>query len=147
MENISLKRATLEDSEVIFDFEKATNSKTYFGFTKKEEIIDYITNSTVFIVQKDGSDIGVASYENKGIDQVSFNGLVVKPEYRGQGIGTKVMKMMLEGLRDKKRIDLVVHPHNSSAIQVYLSLGFVVESWKDNYFGDGEPRLILVYQK
>jgi hypothetical protein len=27
---------------------------------------------------------------------------------------------------------------------LYLSMGFIIESWLDNYFGDGEPRLMLV---
>ena len=42
-----------------------------------------------------------------------------------------------------KRIDLVTHPHNSKIIGLYLSYGFIIEAWKDNHFGDGEPRIVL----
>jgi len=41
-----------------------------------------------------------------------------------------------------KRIELVTHPDNP-ALKLYESLGFTVESRKENYWGDGEPRLVL----
>lgn len=145
-EKIFLKRATLEDLETVFEFEKNTASKTYFGLKKKDEIKNYIKKCEVFLIKKGKSIVGLISYENKRSKEVGFNGLIVKPKYRCQGIGVRAMKMILGSLKDKKRIYLRVHPHNSSAIQVYLSLGFIIESWKNNYFGDGEPRLTMVYK-
>lgn len=147
MENILLKRATLADLAVVFDFEKNVNSKVYFAFTKEEEIKDYINNCIVYLIQRGNLTVGIISYENKNPGHISFNGLIVKPEFQKQGIATKAMTIALSELEDKKRVDLKVHPHNKPAIMVYLSLGFGIESWKDNYFGDGEPRIIMVYQK
>lgn len=54
------------------------------------------------------------------------------------------MILALKKMTKYPRIELVVHPHNNPAISLYLSLGFKIESWRDNYFGDGEPRLVLV---
>lgn len=54
------------------------------------------------------------------------------------------MNKILDDLEDVKRIDLVTRPQNSRAFMLYLLLGFAAESWKDNYFGDGEPRLVHI---
>jgi ribosomal-protein-alanine N-acetyltransferase len=53
------------------------------------------------------------------------------------------MLFILEKCKGSNRIDLVTHPENSSALELYSSLGFKVESRQENYFGDGEPRLVL----
>jgi ribosomal-protein-alanine N-acetyltransferase len=54
------------------------------------------------------------------------------------------MSFILEKCKGTDRIDLVTHPENKNALQLYMSLGFKVESRRENYFGDGEPRLVLV---
>jgi ribosomal protein S18 acetylase RimI-like enzyme len=54
------------------------------------------------------------------------------------------MLELLKELKIFKRLDLVVHPDNIGAIKLYNSLGFETESLKENYFGDGEPRLIMI---
>ena len=53
------------------------------------------------------------------------------------------MTFVLEEFRDVKRIDLVTHPDNIKAIALYQSLGFAIESRKENYYGDGEPRIVM----
>jgi ribosomal protein S18 acetylase RimI-like enzyme len=37
----------------------------------------------------------------------------------------------------------VAHPENEIALGLYMSLGFEIESRQENFFGDGEPRLVL----
>jgi len=54
---------------------------------------------------------------------------------------------LLEKFKNTERIDLAAHPDNFRAIKLYQSLGFAIESRKENYYGDGEPRLILVKNK
>jgi ribosomal protein S18 acetylase RimI-like enzyme len=51
--------------------------------------------------------------------------------------------MILEELKDYKRIELVTHPDNKSAIKLYFSFGFLTEKQMENYFGDGEPRILM----
>lgn len=40
-------------------------------------------------------------------------------------------------------MELAVHPDNQIALRLYASLGFEIKSRQENYFGDGEPRLLL----
>ncbi len=53
------------------------------------------------------------------------------------------MELLFEKLKDYKKLTLCVHPDNH-ARKLYGSFGFKVESRKENYFGDGEPRLIMI---
>jgi ribosomal-protein-alanine N-acetyltransferase len=69
--------------------------------------------------------------------------LAVDPTYRRRGIARAAMLLILEKCKGSHRVDLVTHPENKNALRLYRSLGFKVESRQENYFGDGEPRLVL----
>lgn len=142
---INLRKATTEDLQTLISIEKSiSNLKTYSAATTEEEWKEELSKSVVYIIEKDGAAIGDISYERKTKDHVYLSGFAIIPDFQGQGIGREVINMVLEELKDVQRIDLATHPQNTPAIMLYLSLGFCIESWKDNYFGDGEPRIILV---
>jgi len=76
-----------------------------------------------------------------------LSGLMVKPEFQGKGIGREAMRQVLEEVSDVERIWLATHPSNTPAIKLYLSFGFIIEEKIENYFGDGEPRIIMSRKK
>ena len=59
-------------------------------------------------------------------------GMGVIPEYRGKGIGRRLIEMTLSAARAKglTRIDLQVREDNTPAFSLYRRLGFVVEGVK-----------------
>lgn len=72
--------------------------------------------------------------------------LGVTPELRRNGLGRRLMVEMLNQLRSEgtHRIRLTVEPENGSAILLYRALGFVALGAPDpEYFGEGEPRLLM----
>ncbi|MCU0680442.1 MAG: GNAT family N-acetyltransferase [Planctomycetes bacterium] len=144
MNKILLTRATIKDQKEIAKMEKLANSKTYAARTSVEEIEDFIKNNFVFIVKNGNEVIGLAAYEELKRNTVHINGLIITKKFRGQGFARQTMNLLLKKMLKYSRIELVVHPHNNKAVCLYLSLGFFIESWRDNYFGDGEPRLMLV---
>ena len=117
--------------------------KTYSPLLTEHEWFEEIQKSTVYLIKRSDVVVGNISYERKDDSHAYISGLAIDPRFRNQGIARKALLMMLEELKDMKRIDLVTHPENEVAIKLYQSLGFVVESRKENYFGDGEPRLVL----
>jgi ribosomal protein S18 acetylase RimI-like enzyme len=147
MDKITLKRATLENAKEIAKIEKSAQSKTYAARIKEQDLIDFINNDSVFLIKNEGVTVGLVSYEvtKKGVSHC--NGLVLYPKFRDKGFARKAMKLVLKKMIKYPRAELVVHPHNSPAVSLYLSLGFIIEDWIKNYFGDGEPRLMLVYKK
>lgn len=72
-------------------------------------------------------------------------GLAVHQDRRREGIGRELMSNCLDraqgiGLRT---VRLTVDPANAPAKALYKSLGFAVDSFVDDYFGPGEPRLVM----
>ncbi len=63
-------------------------------------------------------------------------GMLLIPEYRGQGLGEKLLRATLAACKDRwGRIELGVYSHNERAHKLYLRCGFVEEgrrvgAWK-----------------
>lgn len=145
---ITFKRATTDDVNEYLSIEKSTiGLKMYSRILDKDEALEEINNNQVYFIIKNNKIIGSCEYQIRGVDEVYLSGLVILPEFQSQGIAHQATEFRLNKLKNVKRIWLVTHPHNSKIIKMYLSYGFIIESWKDNYFGDGEPRIVLVKQK
>ena len=149
IEKISLRRATLEDVDSILEIEKSLDgTRIYSALTDRNEVIREIINSFFYLIEKDGEAVGDASYEIKGKNHAYLSGMAIMPQFQGQGIARQTMKMILEMLKDIKLIDLVTHPENKKAISLYKSFGFKkVGEQKENYYGDGGPRIKMVLEK
>lgn len=145
---IELVRATAEDVEAYIKLEKnVAGSSTYSALVTPEEVSDEFSKSTVYLIKEGDHIVGSVSYEMKGPDRAYIDGLVVTPARQHHGIGKAAMAKVLEELNNIKTIDLVTHPDNSSAISLYQSFGFVIGERKENYFGDGEPRIVMTLEK
>lgn len=142
---ITLERATPADLEVFMALEQSVkNPKTYPASSAQEEALDELTKSKVYFIKKEGRIVGNIGYEMKAEDCAEITGLMVDPRYQNQGIGREALAAVLDELKGTKRIELVTHPENDSALSLYQSLGFHIESRIENYYGDEQPRLVLV---
>lgn len=147
--SVHLKKASHVDIPALLDIEKKVSGTCiYSSMTKEDEWKEALQKNSVYLIERNDEIVGNVSYEKKGEDVAYISGLVVIPHFQGQGIGREVLnKVLKEDLKDMKRIDLVTHPDNMVARKLYQSLGFVVESRKENYWGDGEPHLVMVLQR
>lgn len=63
-------------------------------------------------------------------------GMLLAPEYRGAGLGERLMRASVEACRGKfERVQLSVYSHNERAHKLYLRCGFIEEgrrrgAWK-----------------
>jgi ribosomal protein S18 acetylase RimI-like enzyme len=145
---LSFKKLTEDDWKITTSIEKAvSDGKIFKAFTEEDESRGYLRKSNVFLVMLGEKPIGTVSYELKDKDHAYIDSMTILPEYQGRGYASKALEWLLAKLKTMKKVDLVTHPYNSKAISIYLKHGFVIEGWKDNYFGDGEPRVELVLQK
>ena len=146
---VHLKEATYADISLLLDIEnKVSGTCIYSPMTQEDEWKEEMQKGSVYLIEKGGEIVGNVSYEKRGESVAYISGLVVAPRFQGQGIGREVLsKILEEDLKAMKRIDLVTHPDNMVAQKLYRSFGFVVESRKENYWGDGEPRLVMVLQR
>ena len=141
---LSFRKATPEDADAYVELEHtAAMNKTYSGILDREEALKDFTENEVYLIYKDDKLAGSTEYEMKSPDHAYLSGLIIHPDYQGKGIGREAALFRLEKLKGVKRIDLVTHPENFKIIDLYQSLGFKIEKQIENYFGDGEPRVVL----
>jgi len=100
--------------------------------------------STFVAVDKEENIIGasLAFPCNHGVYNV--HKLFVAKEHRGKGIGTELMRVLLEEI-DELKVDssLTVYPKNPSAIALYTKLGFTENRFEKDYYGNEEDRFVL----
>lgn len=137
------REARDEDWSIVAEMEKsAAGSKFYFPYTEELKVRDYIEKSHVFISFLDEEPVGTISYELKTPNHAELNGLIVHPSQRGNGFAGKALEFIMDRLEGKK-VTTVVHPENNIGIKLYLEAGMTIKAWEDNYYGDGEPRLVM----
>jgi ribosomal-protein-alanine N-acetyltransferase len=79
-------------------------------------------------------------------DEIHINNVAIRPEYRGRGIGTAVMRHVLAEARrlGAKRATLEVRASNTLARRLYERLGFYVAAVRPHYYSSPvEDALIL----
>ena len=141
--SMALVEASEADIATLIEIEESVpKTKVYSPMLSEKAWRQELSECTVYFIMKDGVPVGSIAYEVKDADHVYISGIIVKPEFQGQGLATFAIKDILTKHAEAARIDLVTHPENP-ALELYESLGFVVETRKENYYGDGEPRLVL----
>jgi ribosomal protein S18 acetylase RimI-like enzyme len=141
---LAFKPATVYDVETLVAFERNVADPRIYGPTLDiQGARQEITKNTFYFIKKGDVVLGTVAYRAASDHSVYVSNVAVDPKYRRQGIARAAMSFILEKCKGATRIDLVTHPENESANQLYISLGFKVESRQGNYFGDGEPRLVL----
>lgn len=146
---IFLKKATLKDiPDLVAVEKKLTNLKTFSAMATEKEWQDEFKkdNAIIYLIIKDDKVIGDTSYEKNPDGSVYLSGLAIDPEFQGQGIGREVMNQIMKELAGAKKIMLMTHPENTAAVKLYSSFGFVTGARKENYFGDGEPRIEMILE-
>lgn len=144
---VTLQRARESDIEELIEQERSVpESITYSPAVDTEEWKETLAKEEVFLIKVVDQVVGNVSLERKGEDHLYISGLLITPDFQRKGVARKVMERILNSNQEVARIDLVTHPENP-ALALYQSLGFQIESRKENYFGDGEPRLVLALNK
>lgn len=75
--------------------------------------------------------------------------LAVSPERRGYGYGLGLLRRSVELCRERSDVDevlLTVDPKNRAAYTLFRNFGFTLHEHDERYFGDDEPRDVLIYK-
>lgn len=142
MPNFTLQKATIADWETIEKIEKTSDRKLYAPRVDKAEILHDITKNFVYFIIVENKKAGFVSYIVEADGNIELNGLVLLPEFKGQGIAKAAFNKALE-MTNAKHYSLFVHPENKAALKIYTDAGFTIQSRLENHFGDGEPRIFM----
>jgi ribosomal protein S18 acetylase RimI-like enzyme len=146
--SITLERASADDAAVFLDIERSIPiTPTYSPTADLSESIEEIENNVIYLIREGDEIVGSVMYQMKSPDHAYISGLTIRPDYQGQGIGKAAMEKVLEELKEIPNVDLATHPDNARAIALYESLGFTQGVRIENYFGDGEPRIVMTLNR
>lgn len=145
--DIRLERMTEKNIDTYIALEKRVESRTYAAVKDHQEALEEMAQGPVYFIKRGDDVVGVISYSTKEDGSVFLNGLAIQPEFQGKGIGRAAVELILEEVKDAKKVVLVTHPENERAIALYQSLGFTITDRIENYHGDGEPRIVLTCEQ
>jgi ribosomal protein S18 acetylase RimI-like enzyme len=141
---VCLQKAEQKDILALFEIGQSIASKTYVPPTKEaweKELSN--PKAAIYLILKNGQAVGFVSCQERENSSAYISELGVSSRFQGQGLGRKAMQLVLGVLRNKKTITLLTHPENFSALRLYSSFGFVVKTRLENFYGDGEPRVLM----
>ena len=140
-----LKRADTIDVDPIVAFEaEVMNRKLYGKPLDCDAARSEINTNEYYLHLRDGRLIATGAFRRREDASVYLSNIAVLPEMRREGLARAMMKHLFNFCDDAPSIDLAVHPDNQPALALYASVGFTPTRCQENFFGDGEPRLIMV---
>jgi len=89
---------------------------------------------TSFCLRNPENELAAFGQLGSRYDRFHLARLVANPGMRGQGVGRKLMEMMIEAARkrqDHSRIALFVYKDNEPAYRCYRALGFEVQEYPE----------------
>jgi ribosomal protein S18 acetylase RimI-like enzyme len=142
---LTFARATLADTDRLAAHEqRVADPRLYGPPLGRDGCALEITSNVFYFVEVDGALAATAAWKLRDDGSAYLSNIAVDPDFRRRGIARAASLFLLQEAKGCTRIDLVTHPDNAAAIALYRSLGFAIESRKENYFGDGEPRLVML---
>ncbi len=129
-----------EDIKIISNWERSNFSNAEIYNAKQLENI-FNNNTYQIIGAYDESKLCGYIIIHIG-DKIDIEKIFVESNSRKQGIGTKLVKYVVEHFPNKKII-LEVSKENSTAISFYKTLGFNLLNTRKDYYGINKDALIL----
>lgn len=151
MAEIVYRRAEESDAEKIVDFYNFVGGETsYLSFEKdeypmsvdeqREEIVSLKDKkASIMLLAMDGDEItGIATIHSSAKIKARHDGelgIVVAKKYQGQGIGTELIRQLIEWAKGNgvtTRISLDTRADNVKAVELYMKFGFIIEGCRKN---------------
>ncbi len=148
MDEVTIRRMQLRDVPEVAEIEKATFARPWSAESFRQEL-ERNAAARYLIAEKDGRVIGYAGAWII-LDESHITNIAMAEAERGNGIGRKLTKALLEYLSNLGACyaTLEVRVSNIRAQNLYRSLGFVSVGKRKRYYEDnGEDAYLMVCEK
>ncbi|MGH4120393.1 N-acetyltransferase family protein [Clostridium sp.] len=144
--SVVIREARASDANIILEYVKTISSESDFltfgqeefvmSIEQEEKYLDDISkqnNAICVVAEIDCKIVGNLSFSGGKRPRISHTGefgVSILKEYWGNGIGTELIKYLIEWSKQSgliRKINLIVRDDNFSAIHVYKKLGFTQE--------------------
>ena len=134
---------TAADVDAVCAIEEATFARPW----SRASIENELTNSCAryVVLRRGGETVGYAGMWLV-IDEAHVTNVAIRKDLRGQGLGEKLMRALIQLAADSGLIwmTLEVRRSNAAAQGLYRKLGFVDVGWRKRYYEDnGEDALLM----
>ncbi|SFE99941.1 L-amino acid N-acyltransferase YncA [Bacillus sp. OV194] len=164
-----VRTGKLEDAEAILDIQRSVVSEGEFLISLSEEFNKTLSqqrewvqslleneNETLIVAERDGEVVGwivfQAAPNRKRLSHTGSFGMMIRKGYRAMGIGSMLLKALLDWAEKNpliEKVSLGVFSTNQGAISLYKKMGFIEEGRKIKEFKMNENAYvddILMYK-
>ena len=141
-----IRKMRVEDIDQVAVIEKEAFS---IPWTKEGLRSFFDRDDTQYLVaEKEGEILGYCGYLAV-IDEADILNVAVKSEYRGQHIGTELVKRLIEEGQKAGifRFTLEVRQSNSCAIHLYEKAGFVAAGIRKNFYEKPIEHAVIMWKE
>ncbi len=138
----SIRNFNLGDLDEVLEIEKLSFPKDAYTKSLFKEFYKFFSEG-FFVAEIKGKIVGyIFGYIYR--DEGEIVSISVHPDYRGLGIGNKLMETFISLLKNKggKRCFLQVRVSNITAIEFYKKLGFKILKREKRYYLDEDAYLM-----
>ncbi|WP_373459012.1 N-acetyltransferase family protein [Peribacillus sp. V2I11] len=156
-----VRTGELEDAEAVLDIQNAVISEGEYFIAVSEEFNktpeqqrDWIRRllenerETIIVAELNGAVMGWIVFQAENRKRMSHKGsfgMMIRKNYRGEGIGKELIKALLEWAEANpfiEKVSLGVFSTNQRAISLYKKMGFVEEGRKVKEFKISEREYV-----
>ena len=138
------KKAEDKDLDSIFRLSKA---RILHSPLTRSELSTYANDKDFDVLALRTDDKTIIGYAilRYEMDEAEIDEIAILKEYEGKGIGTFLLREVLEILKEKNiyKVFLEVRKKNFSAIRLYEHNGFIQYRIRKNYYGDDDALCYL----
>ena len=139
-----MRRAVATDVDMIVAFETEVMDKKLYGKPLDHTAAtSEIETNAYYLHLSEGRVVATGSIRRREDGSAYLSNIAVHPNVRRTGLARAMLNHLLSLSDGATSIDLAVHPENQAARALYVSQGFTPTHTHENFFGDGEPRLVM----
>lgn len=142
---MEVREMTLEDEKESLDFSEFDD---FWNQKILEE--DMQEENTLYYIAKEKEEILGILGVGRIFDTLEIRMIAVKKTKRNAGIGTKLLRYLLQEVEKKEdiqKIELEVRKSNQIALQMYQKQGFIVVGKRQNYYNGQEDAILMNWEK
>lgn len=143
--NLIIRDMKLEDIDGVYNVEKSCFPDPWSKESFKKEIQNKLAKYLVAQIEDK-----VVGYVGAWfvIDEAHITNVAVSPEYRGQKIGDKIVKSLIDECRENKikAMTLEVRVSNIVAQNLYKKYGFKLAGVRKEYYSDNKEDALIMWK-
>ena len=137
-----VRKAIPNDLRSIFFIEKDVFQKEHWTFDMIADELEHIPGKVTWVIEQSKNLLGYCMLRLVK-NEITIVNMAIRPAFQGKGHGRLLLGHILDQIPSKSSVFLEVKQGNLSAINLYMSFGFVEIDVRNNYYKDGSDAIVM----